>query len=207
VLILEGMTTKRNLLSHMGRRIRLLRENAGLTQGELAEAVTRLGVDVRNSQISAIERGTASPSWQVAVAIADVLYASLDYIAVRSEFPDVADDNLLPPAAEVGISPEAEEIARIVDDLPPFQRDALLAHARILEAMERESERNITAALDEFQERLRVNGSIIGDAGMATIRAALIDYTAGLLGASAMDGIDAMAADSAVHRGAKALAK
>ncbi|MFH1830883.1 MAG: helix-turn-helix transcriptional regulator [Pseudomonadota bacterium] len=57
----------------LGKRIRLLRLQVGLTQQELAEAI---GVE-SPSYVSMIERGMTSPSYELLVRIAKVLKVEL----------------------------------------------------------------------------------------------------------------------------------
>ena len=59
----------------LGARIRALREDAGMTQRELAEAA---GMRRGASDISEIERGKHAAAWVVLVALADALGASMD---------------------------------------------------------------------------------------------------------------------------------
>lgn len=66
IITMESMP--KQLLRTTGARVRLLRETEGWNQSQLAAEVTRRGVSVSNFQISAIERGTSAPSWEVAVA-------------------------------------------------------------------------------------------------------------------------------------------
>lgn len=181
----------KQLLGTTGRRVRLLRENEGLNQSELAAEVTRRGVPITNFQISAIERGTSGPSWEVAIALADALKTSLDYLAIRSEVADTLDTTYAAP--EVGISEQAEELARIVDRLPPFRRNEILAHAQMVEIMDRDNERDVAAALETVEVQLQTAGLIIGKETTALIRRVLLDYTATLLGAQAIAAVDASA--------------
>jgi transcriptional regulator with XRE-family HTH domain len=54
--------------SHFAGRLRELREQAGLSQKELAEKA-----DLTTDGISRLERGDRSPSWETAVALAEAL--------------------------------------------------------------------------------------------------------------------------------------
>ena len=66
-------------------RLRELREQAGLTQAQVAEAVGTATV-----QISRYETGTILPSIDTLVKIADVLDASMDYLVGLSLTPRVS---------------------------------------------------------------------------------------------------------------------
>jgi transcriptional regulator with XRE-family HTH domain len=194
-----GAMETRDYINTMGKRLRIHREEMRLSQTDMVQRMREeCAIDVRSAHISGIENGNKLPSAPVLAAIARVLNVSADYLLMLTNDPRPVDDV---PTPDVGMSPEAEEVARITDGLPPFQRSALLAHARILETMERESERNVSAALAMFAEKIRANGLIIGENGMQTIRAALIDYTTSLLGADATSAIDAMATGNGTRGG------
>ena len=64
----------------LGLAIRELRENAGISQEDLAHAA-----GVTTGTISAIERGRSNPTWATAKAIAAALDVSLTELASRSE--------------------------------------------------------------------------------------------------------------------------
>lgn len=86
-------TMATEILRTMGKRVRVLREEHGWNQIELAAEVRRRGVECSNSMISSVETGRANPSLEVFVAIADALDITLDYLAKRTdkiESPDAA---------------------------------------------------------------------------------------------------------------------
>lgn len=62
----------------MGKQLRQLRENSGLTQPELAE---KLGV--KQAMISRMENDTKVPPLLLAIQIADVFDCSLDQLVGR----------------------------------------------------------------------------------------------------------------------------
>lgn len=64
----------------LGLAIRELRENAGISQEDLAHAA-----GVTTGTVSAIERGRSNPTWATAKAIAAALDVSLTDLASRSE--------------------------------------------------------------------------------------------------------------------------
>lgn len=184
----------RKQLVTLGSRVRLVREEElKCSQGELAAEVRRRGVRVTNSQISAIERGTSSPSWEVAIALADVLNVSLDYLALRSDVLDAHKGEEIAEAPAQYFSPQADELARIVDDLPPYRRDEVLAHARILAVMEAEAERNVSAEIDKALTEIKAAGLIVGEDAARRVRAALANYASALLGPNTLGAIDGMA--------------
>ena len=92
----------------MGKRVRLLREDKGLNQIELAAEIRRRGVKASNSLISSIETGRANPSLEVFVAIADVLDVTLDYLATRTDKIESLSDESQPGNADVGVGISSE---------------------------------------------------------------------------------------------------
>lgn len=71
----------------LGRRIKQARENAGLTQTELAARL-----DCTPQHISAIERGAKTPRLDTFVALANILQVSAD--ALLAESLDRPSDSL-----------------------------------------------------------------------------------------------------------------
>lgn len=74
-------------------RLRQAREQAGLTQLELAE---KLGVT--KSAIGNYENGVSSPKWDVLVQIFDVLHVEPNFLYQDSFSPPVSDSVHLTPA-------------------------------------------------------------------------------------------------------------
>lgn len=192
-------------LGSMGKRLRIHREEMGLSQIDLVDRMRTYGVDVKSQHISGLERSGKSPSVQVLAAIARALETSTDYLLMLTDDPRPIDER---DVAIAGFSPEADELARIVDGLPPFRRAEILAHAQMVEVMERDNQRDVAAALAQFDDQLTANGLVIGENGMRVLHAAMLDYAAALLGANATSAIASSAAGrGAGHGRAKALGK
>ena len=98
-----------------GGRVRILREDAELTQDQLTDALAASGVEIGRSYISAIERSRKMPNGEVIAGLARVLRTTSDYLLGLSESPEAPTD----VAPTAGFSPEADEVARIVDAMPP----------------------------------------------------------------------------------------
>ena len=60
---------------NFGERMRVLREDAGLTQGDVADKI-----GVSRPMVNRIEQGTKVPSLFVAILIADTLNTTVDYL-------------------------------------------------------------------------------------------------------------------------------
>jgi len=70
----------------VGKKLRELRENAGLTQKELAQII-----DVKSSEISQYEKGKRTPRWNRFNKLLDFFNVSADYVLGR-EVSVVSDD-------------------------------------------------------------------------------------------------------------------
>lgn len=64
----------------MHEKLRMLRQEKGWTQAELADKVS-----VHQKQISSYERGVTSPSTEVLIKLAEVLDVTLDYLAFTAK--------------------------------------------------------------------------------------------------------------------------
>jgi len=104
------MTMPIDLLATMGSRLAALRRQREWGQKELAAQIKRINpkLDVSVQAISGVEQGTRNPSWELILAWADALEASLDFIAGRVDFVEIAD-----AAAPSWLYPET----RIVGDI------------------------------------------------------------------------------------------
>ena len=204
-LIIRGMNngTTDSYLNSMGKRLRIHREDMGISQTELAQRMERYGVNVRSAHISGIERRGKAPSVPVLAAIARALNTSSDYLLMLSDDPSPYGESA--PGTPLYISEQADEIARIVDNLPPYRRDELLVHARMVEIMEVQSERDVRGALDTVALKLRSAGLVIGEDALAQIRRVLLDYTADILGTNATASVDAVAISGELQSRRKAV--
>lgn len=114
----------------MGERITALRKPAGYkTQRALA---TRLGVS--DAFLSDIVRGVKNPSLEMLCELAKLLNTTTDYLLLLTDSPDTLGTPSLENGDPVYFSPEADEVARIIDALPPETRAFVLHMARALTA-------------------------------------------------------------------------
>lgn len=77
-------------LKAIGRRIKAARENAGLTQEDLAKII-----DCTPQHISAMERGLKSPRLDTFVTIANATHVSADYLLSDNLEESTAPANIL----------------------------------------------------------------------------------------------------------------
>lgn len=76
-----------DLLNSTGKRVRALREQHDLTQGELARRLAGLDAPIGHPQISRIECDLARPSVPVLRALAQALGTSTDFLTLLSDNP------------------------------------------------------------------------------------------------------------------------
>ena len=115
-------------LDTFGKRLRVLRIDRDLSQIDLRDRMEKEhGEKIGETYISELERTDKMPSLKVAAAMARVLNTSLDYLGLLSEDGALSYQRTPPPEY---FSPEADEVARLVDDLQPAERAVLLSVAR-----------------------------------------------------------------------------
>jgi transcriptional regulator with XRE-family HTH domain len=113
-----------------GARLRQLREDADFTQDQLIDRLAAVGVRIGRSYISELERTDKLPNGEVIIGLARALRCSADYLLGLSDVAELPTD----AAGVYGISPEADEVARIIDALPPETRAFVVHMARSLAA-------------------------------------------------------------------------
>lgn len=75
-----------------GKRIRLLRQDIGLSQTGLAQSLRKMGIDISHQYISELERTNKVPSGEVLSGLARVLGTTADYLLLLTEVPDTDGD-------------------------------------------------------------------------------------------------------------------
>lgn len=109
-------------LNTFGKRLRVLRIDRDLSQTELRDEMKKYEVAIGETYISELERSAKMPMLDVAVAMAKVLNVSLDYLGL---LVDEARSYKAEPV-QTYITPEAEEIASLVDTMHVSLREVLL---------------------------------------------------------------------------------
>lgn len=74
-------------LNTTGKRVRVLREDLGMSQQDLADALNRNGVDVQRTRVSQLERAAHSPPGNMVAALATILGTSGDYLLMLTDDP------------------------------------------------------------------------------------------------------------------------
>jgi len=128
VVILAGMT-KAAFFDTMGKRVRILRDDKDLNQTELAQLMAQVGAPIDPSYLSQIEGDTKMPRLPVLRAIAQTLETTTDYLLLLTDDPAIPASAPEPDAGH-GVSVEAQEIANLVDALPPRRQRRHQTRAR-----------------------------------------------------------------------------
>ena len=82
----------KQFLDTVGKRIRILRQDLGLNQGELVNALEKQGIEVGRSYISELERTDKVPSGTVLAGLAKVLGTTTDYLLMLTDDPVMPDE-------------------------------------------------------------------------------------------------------------------
>ena len=147
---MKGMDTNiMSFINTLGKRVRLLRQDAGISQKELVQRLAnKYGIRISRGYMSQIESQGKIPSSEVIVALAKELGTTTDYLLLLT-------DNPFPPSDNVEyMSEEADEVARIVDELPPAKRRELLEIARTMRKMSLEEQRELQRDMEELRQIL-----------------------------------------------------
>jgi transcriptional regulator with XRE-family HTH domain len=121
---------RRTTMNNKGDRIRLRREELGLTQREVAERLAEAGVKYGQAHISRLEHGWTKPGPEIMVGLAQVLQTSREYLELVTDDPAPQDKEVKEDT--LALSAEAIALARLIDTLPADIRTELLAALKTL---------------------------------------------------------------------------
>lgn len=130
-------------LDTFGKRLKMLRVDRGMSQIELRDKMEKLyGVSIGETYVSELERSSKMPSLEVAAAMARALEVSVDYLGliIEDALPYKRED-----VTPLYFSPEADEVARLVDAMPQMHRAMIVSMLR-----------GFASPLNE-QQRMRAN--------------------------------------------------
>ena len=112
---------------HYGVRIRRLREDAGMTQSDLADEIAKVHSGVNQSHVSQVERGAAGFRPETLATVAKALETSIDYLLSLTDDPTPYSD-LREQVILVEKDPERREVIQklfsAIEKLPPDMRDS-----------------------------------------------------------------------------------
>lgn len=157
---IEDMST-RIRRETFGDRIRRLRKDRGMTQHDVVDALLEeQGVSVGRSYISELERSDKVPGGEVTAGLARLFNTTTDYLLDGGVDTEVEHGQRY-------TSPEADEIANIVDDLPPARRREALNLVKVIWAQACED----AAKRDHWVRSMQSDDEGLGEAvaGMADV--------------------------------------
>ena len=166
--MIKIMGNQIELLASLGKRLRLLREDRELTQTGIAAMLSSYGVDITPSHLSLVEKNKRNPSVELLVGLAKLLETSTDYLLMMTDDPSPTGSAGNGSIAPMYISEEADDIARIMDSLPPETRRMILAAVRAWLQHERQR------VADEWSSLLSVVEQSVGREKRREIESALL---------------------------------
>lgn len=119
-----------------GKRQRLLREDAGLSQIELTEKVVKLGVKVTQGYLSKLEKSGKMPSARLVAGVAKALNANPAFLLLLSDDPTPRADTEIEDI-EV-YSQEVAEACDMIEAMDDDTRHLVLEHIRTVYSWDQE---------------------------------------------------------------------
>lgn len=143
-------------LNTFGKRLRALRQDRGLSQIDLRDRMEKeCGVNIGGAYISELERSDRTPPLATAAAMAKVLNVTLDYLGLLIEDGELS--YVRSDEAVSYITPEADQVAQLVDTMRAEERAILFNLARNLAVVSGERKRNemeVREILDSVERTL-----------------------------------------------------
>lgn len=135
--------------STTGKRVRLLRLDLDIKQGDLADTI-----GVRQSYLSEIEGDKASPSGEIIGKLAKELKTTADYLLLLVDKPEKPED-----AQPTFLFDEAAQVAHMVDEMayPEIREQTLRAVTTIYEHYQKHAQRD-----EQIRDLLKVIESTRG---------------------------------------------
>jgi len=168
-----------DLLATMGNRLAALRRQREWGQKELAAQIKRVNprLDVSVQAISGVERGERNPSWELITAWADALEVSLDFVAGRVDFTEVADTQ-----APSWLYPETRIVGDIMEDLPDAKRAEVVAIVQAIARVHEATKLDAKAEAEMLASALATADILLTPTLRKRIEEILIAYRSGNLG-------------------------
>lgn len=152
-----------------GRRVKLLREDLEIGQLELANQVSaKHGVSFTQSYLSKLESGEKMPGGEIVLALAIELATTTDFLLGRTTDPNIPQEKEEPTIA---ISPEGEQVAKLIDALSPEKRQEA---QRLVQSLYEEEALRRTRNAELWQSLLGTVEKIAGHGVRQQVEQALI---------------------------------
>lgn len=118
-----------------GKRVRVLREDLGLSQSDLVGRVEASGVKLRQSYLSELERTDKTPTGEIVAGLAKALNTTTDYLLLMSEDPGQqrSIEQLIRAQARTEIERELfEELIELMQGMPQEQQKLALDAVQLI---------------------------------------------------------------------------
>ena len=118
-----------------GKRVRILREDLGLTQGHVINRLAEYGVKMRQSYLSLLERTDKTPPGDMVAGLAKVFNTTADYLLLLNDDPSPptpVQKQMLDLARNEKEREMLEELVDLIRDIPEDQQRLALEAVQII---------------------------------------------------------------------------
>ena len=118
-----------------GKRVRLLREDMGLTQGDVVNQLATQGIKMRQSYLSELERTNKTPPGDMVAGLAKVFNTTTDYLLLLNDDPSPptpVQRQILDLARTEKERELLEELVDLIRDIPEGQQMLALEAVQII---------------------------------------------------------------------------
>ena len=118
-----------------GKRVRLLREDMGLTQGDVVNQLATQGIKMRQSYLSELERTGKTPPGEMVAGLAKVFNTTTDYLLLLNDDPSPptpVQRQILDLARTEKERELLEELVDLIRDIPEGQQMLALEAVQII---------------------------------------------------------------------------
>lgn len=118
-----------------GKRVRILREDMGLTQADVISRLAEQGIKMRQSYLSELERTDKTPPGEMVAGLARVFNTTTDYLLLLNDDPappTPVQQQMLSLARNEKEKELLEELVDLIRDIPESQQRLALEAVQII---------------------------------------------------------------------------
>ena len=118
-----------------GKRVRILREDMGLTQEDVINRLASQGIKMRQSYLSELERTDKTPTGDMVAGLAKVFNTTTDYLLLLNDDPSPptpVQQQMLDLARNEKERELLEELVDLIRDIPESQQRLALEAVQII---------------------------------------------------------------------------
>jgi transcriptional regulator with XRE-family HTH domain len=127
-----------------GKRVRILREDMGLTQDDVINRLAEQGIKMRQSYLSELERTDKTPTGDMVAGLAKVFNTTTDYLLLLNDDPSPptpVQQQMLDLARSEKERELLEELVDLIRDIPESQQRLALEAVQIIRRASRRADR------------------------------------------------------------------